>query len=214
MKILVISLKNFGALIIEDQAIVRQGLALVLRQHFPDIRIHEAERGSDAFAILERHKVHIVLLDIGLPEMGGVEIAQKLLRDFPSVKVLIVTQYSGEGMIKNLFRMGVHSFFFKNSGAQSIKDAVTAVLAGKHYIPENLKPALIPTTHIPAIAFNKREAQILLLLKLGRSSKEISVSLNLTEYTVNSYREAMLKKTNTGNVAHLISYAYENGILG
>lgn len=207
-------MKHFSALIVEDQELVRQGLALVLKQHFPDTRIHQAGNGSKAFEILERHKVDIVLLDIGLPIVSGVEIAEKILGTYPAVKVLIVTQYSGEAMIRNLLKAGIHSFFFKNSAPHEIENAVTAVLSGKHYLPEVLKPALIPSTHIPSIAFSRREAQILLLLKMGRSSKEISERLQLTEYTINSYREDMLKKTKTGNVAQLISYAYENGILG
>lgn len=207
-------MRNFGALIVEDQELVRQGLSLVLKQHFPDVRVHQAGNGEDAFKILQSHKIDIVLLDIGLPGMSGVEIAEKLLEQYPNVKVLIVTQYNGEAMIKNLLKAGVHSFFFKNNAAHEIKEAVTAVLSGQHYLPDFLKHALIPSTHIPAVAFSRREAQILLLLKMGRSSKEISERLQLTEYTINSYREDMLKKTKTGNVAQLISYAYENGILG
>lgn len=187
---------------------------MVLSQHFPDIKLHEAGNGEAAFRFLMVYKIDIVLLDIGLPVIGGVEIAETILKEYPNVKVLVVTQYNGEAMIKNLLKSGVHSFFFKNSEAHQINEAVTAVLSGKHYIPEAIKHALIPMTHIPAIAFSKREAQILLLLKMGRSSKEISERLQLTEYTINSYREDMLKKTKTGNVAQLISYAYENGILG
>jgi DNA-binding NarL/FixJ family response regulator len=205
--------RNFSALIVEDQELVRQGLALILKQQFPDIRIHQAGSGDVAFKILETHLVNIVLLDIGIPIMNGAEIAEKILRDYPLIKVLIVTQYSGEAMIKNLLRAGIHSFFFKNSGGQEIKEAVSAVLSGKQYLPETIKSVLIPSTHIPAIAFSRREAQILLHLKMGRSSKEISKRLHLSEYTINSYREDMLRKTKTGNVAQLISYAYENGII-
>lgn len=207
-------MKSFSALIVDDQPLVRQGLMLVLKQHFPDVRLYEAGNGEDALRVLMLYKINIVLLDIGLPVIGGVEIAETILKDYPNVKVLIVTQYNGEAMIKNLLKAGVHSFFLKNSAAHEINEAVTTVLNGKHYIPEALKYALIPTTHIPSIAFSKREAEILLLLKMGRSSKEISERLQLKEYTINSYREDMLKKTKTGNVAQLISYAYENGILG
>lgn len=207
-------MKGFNALIVDDQPLVRQGLMLVLKQHFPDVRLYEAGNGEDALRALMLYKIKIVLLDIGLPGISGVEVAEVILKEYPNVKVLIVTQYNGEAMIKNLLRSGVHSFFFKNSAAHEISEAVGTVLDGKHYIPEALKYALIPTTHIPSIAFSKREAQILLLLKMGRSSKEISERLHLTEYTINSYREDMLKKTKTGNVAQLISYAYENGLLG
>jgi DNA-binding NarL/FixJ family response regulator len=208
------NVKSFNALIVDDQPLVRQGLMLVLKQHFPDIKLYEAGNGEVALKALMLYKINIVLLDIGLPVMGGVEIAETILKEYPNVKVLIVTQYNGEAMIKNLLKTGVHSFFLKNSAAHEINEAVTAVLNGKQYIPEALKYALIPMTHIPAIAFSKREAEILLLLKMGRSSKEISERLQLTEYTISSYREDMLKKTKTGNVAQLISYAYENGILG
>lgn len=176
--------------------------------------LYEAGNGEDALSMLKLHQIDIVLLDIGLPVMGGVELAERILTDYPKAKVLIVTQYNGEAMIKNLLKAGVHSFFFKNSAAHQINEAVTAVLNGQDYIPDAIKHALIPLTHIPIVAFNKREAQILLLLKMGRSSKEISDKLQLTEYTINSYREGMLKKTKTGNVAQLIAYAYENGILG
>jgi DNA-binding NarL/FixJ family response regulator len=206
--------RSFNALIVEDQQLVRQGLALVLKQHFPQARLFEAGDGTLAFEALMLYKIDIVLLDIGLPVMGGVEIAQKILTEHPKVKVLIVTQYNGEAMIRNLVKAGVHSFFLKNTAAHHIKDAVNAVLDGKQYIPESLKDILLPTNHIPAIAFSKREAQILLLLKMGRSSKEISERLQLKEYTINSYREDMLRKTKTINVAQLIAYAYENGILG
>ena len=206
--------KRFRALIVEDHPLVRQGLTLVLKQHFPNIILYEAGNGEDALRTLKLHKIEIMLLDIGLPVMGGVELAETILKEYPSTKVLIVTQYNGEAMIKNLLKAGVHSFFFKNSAAHQINEAVAAVLNGKHYIPDAIKHALVPLTHIPVVAFSKREAQILLLLKMGRSSKEISEKLQLAEYTINSYREDMLKKTKTGNVAQLIAYAYENGILG
>ncbi len=214
MKILVRAVRSFSVLIVEDQQLVRQGLALVLKQHFPDARIREAGDGSEAMHALMLYKTDIVLLDIGLPEIGGVEIARRILLEYPNVKVLIVTQYNGEAMIRNLVKAGVHSFFLKNTAAHHIKDAVTAVLAGKQYIPDSLKNALLPATHVPAIAFNRREAEILLLLKMGRSTKEISERMQLKEFTIKSYREGMLKKTKTGNVAQLISYAYENGIIG
>jgi DNA-binding NarL/FixJ family response regulator len=214
MKIRLKIMKHFSALIVEDQQIVRQGLALVLKQRFGNVRVHESGNGMDALLVLDKEKVDIVLLDIALPLMTGVELAEIIIAKYPAIKILVVTQYNGEAMIKNLFRLGIHSFFLKTNAAHEIQDAVNAVLSGHHYLPDSLKAALIPTTHVPAIAFNKREGEILLQLKMGRSSKQISQRLDLTENTVNSYREDMLQKTRTSNVAQLISYAYENGILG
>jgi DNA-binding NarL/FixJ family response regulator len=206
--------KQFSALIVEDQEIVRQGLSLILKQHFANVRVHQSGNGLDALGILEKHKVDIVLLDIGLPGMSGAELARIILEKYSETKILVVTQYNGEAMIKNLFRLGIHSFFLKTTAAVDIEKAINAVLNGQHYLPDVLKSALVPTSHIPTINFSKREGEILLLLKMGRSSKEISQRLDLKETTINSYREDMLQKTRSANVAQLISFAYENGILG
>lgn len=111
--------------------------------------------------------------------------------------------------------MGIHGFIFKSSASEEIREAIKTVMEGRQYIPLNLQPSFLKKmalTDTPAV-LKKREAEILLLLKMGRSSKEIAERLNLKENTINSYREEMLQKTKTKNVAELIAYAYENGML-
>ncbi len=117
----------FSALLVEDQEIVREGLALILKKHYPDVIIHQAGSGPEAIEILQNNSITIVLLDISLPGMSGVEIAQLILKNYPLVKVLVVTQYNGEAMIRNLLKAGVHSFFFKNNASSEIKEAINTV---------------------------------------------------------------------------------------
>lgn len=206
---------KISVLLVDDQQLFREGLALILKQHFPEFVLSHAGSGPEALALMQSSPVDLVLLDIGMPEMNGMEVANHIAKEFPQALILVVTQYNGEAMIKHLLRSGVHGFIFKSSAAQEIKEAIETVLEGRQYVPVNLQPAFlkkIAMADTPAV-FKKREAEILLLLKMGRSSKEIAERLKLKENTINSYREEMLQKTKTKNVAELISYAYENGML-
>lgn len=207
---------NISLLLVDDQQLFREGLALILKQHFPDYELIHAGSGPEALEILKTRPVNLVLLDIGMPEMNGMEVVNYIIKDHPQALILVVTQYNGEAMIKHLLRMGVHGFIFKSSASEEIKEAINTVLDGKQYVPATLQPSFlkkIAMTDTPAV-LKKREAEILLLLKMGRSSKEIAERLKLKENTINSYREEMLQKTKTKNVAELIAYAYENGMLG
>jgi DNA-binding NarL/FixJ family response regulator len=206
---------NLSILLVDDQQLFREGLALILKQHYPAVNITHAGSGPEALEILKTSKIDLVLLDIGMPEMNGMEVVTHLTKDYPDLVILVVTQYNGEAMIKHLLRIGVHGFIFKSSASEEIKDAIRTVMEGRQYVPVNLQPSFltkIAMTDTPAV-LKKREAEILLLLKMGRSSKEIAERLSLKENTINSYREEMLQKTKTKNVAELIAYAYENGML-
>lgn len=204
---------KFSVLIVDDQELVRKGLSHVLEQHFPDCEIYFAASGEEAMNVLESFNIHIMLLDIGLPGMSGLDVARYVIQNYKLIKVLVVTQYNGEALIQNLIQAGVHSFFLKSEAAAEIKNAIEAVMDGKDYIPDELRKMVNPAPTTPSVVFTKREAEILVMLKMGRSSREISEWLGLKENTVNSYREDMLNKTKTSNVAQLISFAYENGIL-
>lgn len=207
---------KLSVLLVDDQKLFREGLALILKQQFPEMEISHAGSGPEALELLKIKRIDLVLLDIGMPEMNGMEVVSHLNKDFPDLMILIVTQYNGDAMIKHLLKMGIHGFIFKSSEAKEIAEAIQTVVQGKQYIPANLHPTFLKKMALadtPAV-LRKREAEILLLLKMGRSSKEIAERLNLKENTINSYREEMLQKTKTKNVAELISYAYENGMLG
>ena len=203
-------------LLVDDQQLFREGLALILKQHYPEMTLLHAGSGPAALELLKTTPVNLVLLDIGMPEMNGMEAVTLISKDHPDVSILVVTQYNGEAMIKHLLRIGVHGFISKSSASEEIREAIETVMQGRQYVPANLQPSFlkkIAMNDTPAV-LKKREAEILLLLKMGRSSKEIAERLKLKENTINSYREEMLQKTKTKNVAELISYAYENGMLG
>jgi DNA-binding NarL/FixJ family response regulator len=210
-------MKPLFILTVDDQALFREGLLLVLNKLYPTARIKQAASGEEAFDQLEKNKFDLMLLDIGMPGINGTQVAKRVLQDHPSVKIIILTQYSGEALISHLVTAGVHGFLLKNSESQEIKKAIEKVLEGEQYITSMIQTSFLKadtSNEVPSLQFSKREADILMYLKLGKSSKEIADRLSLKENTINSYREDMLRKTKTNNVAELISYAYKNGVLG
>lgn len=210
-------MERVSILLVDDQQLFTEGLALILKQQFPEFDYHYADNGEDALYIIRTQKISLVLLDIGMPETNGMDVAKRIINDYPETKVLIVTQYNGDAMIAHLLKLGVHGFILKSSAGTEIKQAIECVLhTDEQYVPSYVNPTLRDKDEreLPRVVFNKRQAEILLLLKVGRSSVEIAERLNLKENTINSYREEMLHMTRSRNVAELISYAYKNGILG
>lgn len=210
-------MKNLTILAVDDQSLFLEGLDLVVNKVFPGSRLRRAGSGEDALEMLKHHKFQLMLLDIGMPGMNGMDVAKTVLNEYPSLRIIVLTQYNGEAMITHLVRAGVHGFLLKNSESAEIKRAIETVLSGRKYITDKIHPSILHDDgdlSTPSIQFSKREADILVYLKMGKSSKEIAERMALKENTINSYREDMLQKTKTRNVAELISYAYKNGVLG
>lgn len=208
----------FSLLLTDDQPMFREGLALLLKQQYPDLTLFQASNGNEAIRCIKENPIDIVLLDVNMPEMNGIETARVILKDFPKTRIIILTQYNGEAMIATLMNDGVHGFLLKNSSPSEIMNAIDTVhVQNKTYITPNIGPFLKQMgmeKRTPSVFFTKREAEILMYLKMGKSSRDIAERTGLKENTVNSYREDMLQKTKTRNVAELIAYAFENGVFG
>ncbi|HEY3402685.1 MAG TPA: response regulator transcription factor [Ohtaekwangia sp.] len=211
-------MKSLSILLTDDQSMFREGVELILKQHFPQAKLYQAGNGKEALDVIAKQTIDVVLLDVNMPGMNGIEVSRIILRDHPETKIIILTQYNGEAMIATLLKEGVHGFLLKNSSSTEIIKAIDTVFEQEMvYVTPSIHPSLSKNDteeKAPSIFFTKREAEILMYLKMGKSSKEIAERLALKENTINSYREDMLQKTQTRNVAELISYAYQNGVFG
>jgi DNA-binding NarL/FixJ family response regulator len=211
-------MKIINLLLVDDQALFRESVRSLLHQNLASVCIYEARHGRDALNIMDTHRIDVVLLDVNMPEMNGIEVSNQILSKHKQAKIIILTQHGGEAMTIHLLQQGVHGFLLKNTSVSELKLAIETVIRGEKYIHESVTSLMNNNIKqmksVPSVIFNKREAEILLQLKIGRSSKEIASVMDLKENTVNSYREDMLRKTKTKNVAELITYAHQNGILG
>lgn len=209
-------------LLVDDHKIMRDGIKAILGRA-PDFRVvGEAETGAHAVQFVKKHKPDMVLMDIGLPDLNGVETTAEILRHNPECKVVILSMYDDEHSVVTAIRSGARAFILKRASDTDLVDALRIVARGGSYLSPQVSDRLLSRIQKgdlhskPAVAvleaLSPRELQVLRLVADGKTSKEIAVILDLREHTVRSYRKTMMKKLGVNNVAGLTQLALSTGI--
>jgi len=166
--------------------------------------------------------VDIVLMDIDMPVMNGIEATKQIIKDFPNVKVVILSMHKEGGLIKNLIAIGAHGFLLKNSDQNELIGAIRKVASGDRYFSPDVTMSLLSKTSINTTAFDsmetlsqltERETEILKLIAEGYSNKEIGEKLFISHRTVDTHRTNLMKKLDVNNIAGLIKFAIQNGLV-
>src|SRR3984893_1750834 len=212
----------FSILLVDDHKILRDGIRTIL-ERTPDFRVvGEADSGSDA--VSQSRKLHpdVVLMDIGLPGMNGIDATSEVLRHCPDAKVMMLSMYDDENSVVAAFRSGVRAFLLKKASSSDLLDALRTVSKGGSYLSPEVSDHLLTRIQRgdwegkgipgPLEGLSPRERQVLRLVAEGKTSKEIAVMLDLGLQTVRSYRKTMMKKLNVNNVAGLTQVALGAGI--
>jgi len=210
-------MEAFSVLLVESHHLIREGMGLILKKIYPHIRLFEASNGREALDVLKAYPVHLVLLEVTLSDMNGSELPTKMLDINDELKILVVTNFIGPALHEHLFNCGVKGIIYKNAPTSKLQEAIRSVLNDHRYlldqVPQEETAASKKKKRKGRGPLTKREIEVLEQLKFGKSSREIAAVMNLSENTVNGYRKEMMQKTNTRNVAELVSYGYQNGWL-
>lgn len=210
-------------LLVDDHKIMRDGIKAILR-HSEEFEImDEAESGAEAIQICKRQRPDIVLMDIGLPGLNGIETSTELLRLDSGIKIIILSMYDDEHSVVGAIRSGARAFVLKNASDGDLVDALRTVAKGGSYLSSQVSDRLLQriqrgnlsaTKPLPSTldVLSPRELQVLRLVAQGKTSKEIAVLLDLGIQTVRSYRKTMMKKLGVNNVAGLTQLALASGI--
>ena len=201
---------------------MRDGIKAIL-QRDPEFHVvGEAATGSDALQFVKAHKPDLVLMDIGLPGLSGVETTAELLRHNPACKVVILSMYDDENSVVGAVRSGARGFILKKVSETDLLAALRVVARGGAYLSPEVSDRLLTriqkgdleAKHAPAAleSLSPREVQVLRMVAEGKTSKEIAVMLDLREQTVRSYRKTMMKKLGVNNVAGLTQLALSTGL--
>ena len=211
----------YEVLLVDDHQIMRDGIKAILR-HTEDLRVMgEAETGLDAVQICRRSRPDLILMDIGLPGLNGVETTQEILRYFPEAKVVILSMYDDEQSVVSAIRAGARAFVLKKASDADLLDALRTVAKGGSYLSPQVSGRLLnriqrgdlESTSAPGLdQLSPRELQVLRMVAEGKTSKEIAVLLDLGLQTVRSYRKTMMKKLGVNNVAGLTQLALATGV--
>ncbi len=205
--------------IVDDHALFRNGLKLLLNNSNEFTVIAEASNGQEFLDILDIVPIDVVLMDIQMPIMNGIEAAQKALKLRPELKIITLSMYGDEGYYYKMLNAGVCGFLMKDSDIEEVFSALNMVLDGKSYFSQELLQNIIKNIHnnnIDDISINSltpREIEIIQLICQGLSNAEIGDKLFLSKRTIEKHRANIMEKTNTNNTASLVMYAIKNRIV-
>ncbi|NMA71404.1 MAG: response regulator transcription factor [Firmicutes bacterium] len=208
-------------LIVDDQQMIREGIGLILRSH-PDIEVvGEAANGREALEKVEETQPNVVLMDISMPELNGIDATVLVKRRWPEVKVLGLTVHDTEGYILQLLRAGASGYIVKKAAGDELVEAIRAVQRGDYYLHPTVTRQVIEEymrhmregTRGPEDVLTARERQIVQLAAEGYKNREIAEMLNISLKTVETHRANVMQKLNISDRVELVRYAIREGII-
>jgi DNA-binding NarL/FixJ family response regulator len=207
-------------ILVDDHLLFREGIKLLIETEGMGVVIAEASNGKEFLDLLQTQDPDLVLMDIEMPVMGGVEATSMAISLKPAVKILLVTMLDMSNDYAKLVHTGAMGCVLKSAGKQELENAIKTVIGGESYFSNELlrkiildfgkqKPA--PSNTLPVIIdFTERELEVLNYLCEGLSPSEISVKINRSIKTVEAHRAKLLQKTYTRNTVNLVLYAIRN----
>ncbi len=207
-------------IIVDDHEIVRDGIAALLFTADNMEVTGEAANAGELFSLLESNFPDLILLDISLPGMSGIEIAKKLKQQYREIKVLMLTAEGTRENIKEATKTGVNGFILKNAGKQTLLQAIKSVSRGEMFYDPQISSSLagllseINQDNVPGkTALTSREQDILKQLVEGKSHKQVAAQLYISKRTVDTHVNNMMQKLDLHTKAELITYAIRNKIV-
>ncbi|MBW8035599.1 MAG: response regulator transcription factor [Planctomycetes bacterium] len=206
---------------IDDHSVFREGLRLVLDQYEDIELVGEAGNGREGIEVVAREKPDVVIMDVNMPGLNGIEASRKLLSADSDVKILILSAYSNRRFVTELFRAGVRGYILKESAGEEVIRAIIAVAGGDSYICPKIANVIIKDyaegggidlgkTAIDSLTIKERE--LLQLLAEGISTKEVAVLLSVSIKTVDARRRSIMTKLGISSMAKLTKFAIREGI--
>lgn len=203
-------------LIVEDHPIVSDSLTHLIHNSGIELQCETVMNGHAGLAWLNGNKAALVLLDINLPDMSGIEFCKTAKTRFPELRVLAVTSIEQRHIIEQMLAAGANGFVLKSADQDEILRAVAQVLSGGNFLGSSVEALLKGKTAgsegLPVLT--RREVEVLKLIADGLTNQEIAEKLFISAWTVDSHRKNLLLKFNAKNTAHLVKAALAGGLIG
>jgi DNA-binding NarL/FixJ family response regulator len=212
-------MEKIKIIIADDHTMFLQGIVSLLENEENITILGKAENGKAVFKIMENSIPDIILLDISMPEMDGIEVTKIIKQKYPAIKILIVSTHSNTQMIAKLIRMGTDGYLLKNAEKQELLHAIQAIQNGETYFCKEVEEknednnTKIKSETLQITELSSREKEILVLISQEFTGNEIAEKTNISLNTVNTHRRNLLSKLNVKNTAGLVKYAIEYGLL-
>lgn len=205
-------MEKIKVLLADDHTIVLEGLTEVL-SHIDNVQvIGQATNGKEVIEFISDIEVDVVVMDINMPVMDGITCSRKLKKEYPNVKIIILTMYPQQSFTEEIIKIGIDGCLLKNNSGQELVTAINRVMSGKNYY-DLIKKFNSPKEEVTQYKLSERELDVIRLLTEGLTSPEIADKLFISEHTVRTHRKNILHKMKFSNTSQLIQFATTNQLV-
>jgi len=211
--------KTINIIIVDDHQMFLEGLSALLENVNDFKLIDTLENGKQVFPIIDTTSIDIIVTDINMPEMDGIELSKKIKQQYPYIKTLILSTHSDINMIQKCIKNGVDGYLLKNAEKEELITAIKEIYKGEKYFSQSVKDDYMNSVFTnskntdPLVQLSRREKEVLKLITEEYTAQEIADKLFISQNTVNTHRKNLLSKLNAKNTAGLVMYAVQNGLL-
>jgi len=204
-------------LLADDHTIVRQGLKLIISSHAGLQVIGEAANGREVLELAEKLKPDVILMDVAMPELNGIEATRRLHQISPRTKVLVLSMHKEAVYVREILKAGARGYILKDAIDSELISAIQSVARGDGYISPAVSGTLLSDYRQnitnPLDLLSSREREVLQLIAEGKTNKEVATRLNLSVYTVDSHRGKIMEKLNLHSTGELVRFAVKQGLV-
>jgi len=213
-------MKKINIVIVDDHKIMRDGIKAILSTDKTFKVVHESENGENLIAYLEKEykKVNVVLMDISLPSINGIDATSIVLKLFKKINVLALTMHDEEAYIVKMIKAGAKGYILKDASREELINAIKKVALGQNYYSNEVSVTLINAMikkdeNPPLPELTDRESQVIQLICNGNTNNDIAEILSISYRTVETHRRSIIKKLELKNTAELVKYAITNHLV-
>jgi DNA-binding NarL/FixJ family response regulator len=207
-------------IIADDHQIVRQGLRVLIEKE-PDMEVvGEAEDGQTTVSLTKKLHPHVVLMDIKMPDLNGIEATRQILSELPDVKIIALSMYPDQRFVMNMLKSGARGYLLKDSAFEELAQAIRLVMANKTYLCPLVTEVVVKdlvtlnpsSSQTALVVLTTREREVLRLLAEGKRTSQIAQLLDISVKTVDTHRQQIIHKLGIRSLAELTKYAIREGL--
>jgi len=206
----------------DDHTVVREGVRGLIQARMPDVEIvGEASSGSETIELCREHRPDLLLLDLSMPDLGGLEILPEVRRVSPGTRVAILSQYTDRGYVIRALQLGARGYVPKKAMARELVAAIRAVLDGRTYLDPSVADYVVQAAFEPGVGpheteldgLTEREVQVLKLSAEGRTAREVAETLGISVHTINRHRANLMEKLGVHSKVELVKVALRSKLV-
>jgi NarL family two-component system response regulator LiaR len=208
--------QTIRVMLVDDHNVVRSGLATFLKAYDDLELVGEAKNGVEALDLCHHTKPDVILMDLMMPEMDGIEATQAILEDYPDIKIIAITSFEEEELVQGVLAAGAMSYLLKNVSSDELAKAIRDAFSGKSTLSPEAARALIRATRPiqqPTFDLTDREMEVLNLVVQGQSNQQIAEALVISVATVKAHISNILSKLQVSSRAEAIAYAIKHKLV-